>query len=90
MSNPDHYTLRVQNDGQARDAHREALRHAAPGPGARPAAEHYARVNDPVALLCAQLAELSTADRSRVAAIVLEAQNTKRPVGGGLFARGLI
>ena len=79
---------RVQNDGQARDAHREALRHAAPGPGARPAAEHYARVNDPVALLCAQLAELSPADRGRVADIIREAQSAgtagqaKRPVGG--------
>ena len=76
---------RVQNDGQARDAHRSALRHEPPAPGARPAAEHYARVNDPVALLCAQLAELSTADRDRVAAIVRGARSegqAARPVGG--------
>lgn len=59
----------VANDGQARDAHRAALRHEEPGRH-RPAAENYARVNDPVARLCAQLAELSTADREAVASLV--------------------
>jgi len=59
----------VGNDGQARDAHRAALRHGDPGRH-RPAAENYARVNDPTAQLCAQLAELSAEDRQRVAALV--------------------
>jgi hypothetical protein len=67
----------VANDGQARDAHRAALRHEEPGRH-RPAAESYARVNDPVARLCAQIAELSTADREAVASLVRQLGSAPR------------
>jgi hypothetical protein len=58
----------VANPAQGRDVQRAALRHAEPA--RREAVDHYARVNDPVARLCAQLAELSVEDLARVQAVV--------------------
>jgi len=58
----------VANPVEGRDVQRAALRHAEPA--RREAVDHYARVNDPVAQLCAELAELSVEDLARVRAIV--------------------
>jgi hypothetical protein len=58
----------AENEGVARGIHRAALRHAAPT--ARPAQDHYQRVNDPVAQLCANIAELSVADRQKVSDLI--------------------
>lgn len=51
------------NAGQQREALRGALRHA---PARAQAREHYERVNDPLAQVCAQLAELTLEDRNRI------------------------
>lgn len=61
----------IQNAVGARDAQQAALRHAAVP---RAAVDHYARVNDPVAQLCAQLAELSVEDLNRVRGLVGQLQ----------------
>jgi hypothetical protein len=55
------------NVGQQREALRGALRHK---PDRAQAREHYERVNDPMAQICAQFAELSTEDRARIVAEV--------------------
>jgi hypothetical protein len=55
------------NVGQARAIHAQALRHA---PGRARAQEHYERVNDPMAQLCASLGELSVEDLAAVRALV--------------------
>lgn len=52
------------NPGQRRETLRGALRHE---PERAQALEHYERVNDPLAQVCAQLAELSIEDRTRIA-----------------------
>jgi hypothetical protein len=55
------------NVGQQREILRGALRHK---PERAQAREHYERVSDPLAQLCAQFAELSTEDRARIVAEV--------------------
>ena len=55
------------NVGQARAIHAQALRHA---PGRARPQEHYERVNDPMAQLCASLGELSASDLAEVRALV--------------------
>lgn len=57
----------VENAGQARIIRRGALRHEEGPPNA---VNHYERVNDPLAQLCARLAELSAVDIERIAAEV--------------------
>jgi hypothetical protein len=54
----------VENQGQAREVHRTALRHAEPAAAA--AQDHYARVNDPTSVVCAKVSELSLSDRELV------------------------
>lgn len=56
------------NEGQQRDKHRAALRHEEPK--GRAAQDHYQRVNDPVAELCAGVAELSEANRAALVAFM--------------------
>lgn len=60
----------ARNAVEVRDVQQAALRHAPAAPGRRAAVDHYARVNDDVAQLCAQLAELGAEDRERVRQLI--------------------
>lgn len=66
-------TQAPQTAGAARNVQAAALRHGAPGstPAAAPT-DHYTRVLDPAAMLCAKLTLLSLEDRSFIERLIME------------------